>query len=76
MYNKVVISVLQNVLSTHQKELTSKTDFKSLGATAAELNWVLFETEQRLHIQLPEVAITQDSTIKDLLKTVVVSYPV
>jgi hypothetical protein len=71
MYNKVVLSVLQNVLSTHQKSLTSKTDFKSLGATPAELNWVLFETEQRLHIQLPEMAITADSTIKDLLKTVV-----
>ncbi len=71
MYNKVVLSVLQNVLSTHQKSLTSKTDFKSLGATVAELNWVLFETERRLHVQLPEVAITPDSTIKDLIKTVV-----
>ncbi|CAN5378566.1 hypothetical protein BH10BAC4_BH10BAC4_06110 [soil metagenome] len=71
MYNKIVLSVLQNVLSTHQKSLTSKTDFKSLGATPAELNWVLFETEQRLHIQLPEMAITAESTIKDLLKTVV-----
>ena len=71
MYNKVVLAILQNVLSTHQKSLTSKTDFRSLGATPAELNWVLFETERRLHVQLPEVAITQDSTIKDLIKTVV-----
>ncbi|MEJ0057800.1 MAG: hypothetical protein WDN75_20420 [Bacteroidota bacterium] len=43
MYNKIVLSVLQNVLSTHQKSLTSKTDFKSLGASPSELNWVLFE---------------------------------
>lgn len=60
MYNKVVLSVLQNVLSAHQKSLTSKTDFKSLGATVAELNWVLFETERRLHVQLPDVAITPE----------------
>ena len=71
MYNKVVLSVLQNVLSVHQKPLTSKTNFKSLGATPAELNWVLFETEQRLKMQLPEAAITEDSTIKDLIKSVV-----
>ena len=71
MYNKVVLSVLHNVLDLHQKTLTSKTNFKSLGASPAELNWVLFETEQRLHMQLPEVAITADSTIKDLIKTVV-----
>ncbi len=71
MYNKIVLSVLQNVLSTHQKSLTSKTDFKSLGASPSELNWVLFETEQRLHIQLPEDVLTEHSTIKDLIKTVV-----
>lgn len=71
MYNKVVLSVLHNVLDVHKKSLTSKTDFRSLGATAAELNWVLFETEQRLHLQLPETGITQDSTIKDLLRSVV-----
>jgi len=73
MYNKVVLSVLQNVLDVHQRELTSKTNFRSLGATPAELNWVLFETEQRLRLQLPETGITQDSTIKDLLRTVVTS---
>lgn len=71
MYNKVVLSVLHNVLDVHQKALTSKTDFKSLGASPAELNWILFETEQRLKMQLPEVAITAESTIKDLIKTVV-----
>jgi acyl carrier protein len=71
MYNKVVLSVLQNVLSVHQKPMTINTDFKSLGATPVELNWVLFETEQRLHVQLPEAAITVNSTIKDLIKTVV-----
>ena len=71
MYNKVVLSVLHNVLDVHQKALTSKTDFKSLGASPSELNWILFETEQRLHMQLPEVAITAESTIKDLIKTVV-----
>jgi len=71
MYNKIVLSVLQKILSTHKKTLTSKTDFKSLGATPSELNWVLFETEQRFHIQLPESAITENSTIKDLIKTVV-----
>lgn len=60
MYSKVVLSVLQNVLSTHQKSLTSKTDFKSLGTTVAELNWVLFEIERRLHVQLPDVAITPE----------------
>ena len=71
MYNKVVLSVLHNVLDVHQKALTSKTDFKSLGASPSELNWILFETEQRLHMQLPEVAITSESKIKDLIKTVV-----
>jgi hypothetical protein len=71
MYNKVVISVLQNVLDVYQKPLTCKTNFKSLGATPAEINWVLFETEQRLHMTLPEAAITPDSTIKDLIKSVV-----
>jgi hypothetical protein len=73
MVNKVVLSVLQNVLSVRKVPLTSKTDFRSLGASPAELNWVLFETEQRLHVQLPEVGITPDSTIKDLLKSVVVN---
>lgn len=73
MYNKTVLSVLHNVLDVHQRELTSRTNFKSLGATPAELNWVLFETEQRLHVQLPEQGITPDSTIKDLLRTVVAS---
>ncbi len=73
MYNKVVLSVLHNVLDVHQKALTSKTDFKSLGASPAELNWVLFETEQRLRMQLPEAGITPDSTIKDLLRSVVSS---
>ncbi len=73
MYNKVVLSVLQNVLSVRAMPLTSKSDFRSMGASAAELNWVLFETEQRLNVQLPEIAITQDSTIKDLLKTVVLN---
>jgi hypothetical protein len=71
MYNKVVLSVLQNVLSVRTMPLTSKSDFKSMGASPSELNWVLFETEQRLNVQLPELAITQDSTIKDLIKTVV-----
>lgn len=71
MVNKVVLSVLQNVLSIRKVPLTPKTDFRSLGASPAELNWVLFETERRLQIQLPEVAITQDSTIKDLLRSVV-----
>ena len=71
MHNKVVLSVLHNVLDTHQKSLTSKTDFKSLGASAIELNWILFETEQRLKMQLPEFSITGESTIKDLIKTVV-----
>jgi len=71
MYNKIVLAVLQNVLSTHKKPLTSKTDFKSLGATPAEINWVLFETERRLQMQLPDEAITQESTIKDLIKSVV-----
>lgn len=71
MYNKVVLSVLQNVLSVREKPLTSKSNFRSMGASPSELNWVLFETEQRLNVQLPERAITQDSTIKDLLKTVV-----
>ena len=71
MYNKVVLSVLQNVLSVRALPLTSKSDFKSMGASPAEINWVLFETEQRLNVQLPELAITQESTIRDLLKTVV-----
>ena len=71
MYNKIVLSVLQNVLSTHKKSLNSKTDFKSLGATPTELNWVLFETERRLKVQLPEMAINENSTIKDLIKSVV-----
>ena len=71
MYNKVVLSVLQNVLDVHQKELTSRTNFRSLGASKAEVNWVLFETEQRLHMQLPEAEITPDSTIKDLIRSVV-----
>jgi hypothetical protein len=73
MYNKVLLSVLQNVLSIRKTPLTGKSDFRSMGASPAELNWVLFETEQRLNVQLPEMAITQDSTIKDLLKTVVTS---
>ena len=73
MYNKVVLSVLQNVLDVHQKPLTGKTNFKSLGASPAELNWVMFETERRLKVQLPETAITPDSTIKDLIKTVIVN---
>ena len=73
MYNKVLLSVLKNVLSVRSLPLTSKSDFKSMGASPAELNWVLFETEQRLNVQLPELAITQDSTIRDLLKTVVSS---
>lgn len=71
MYNKIVLSVLQNVLHVQQKPLTGKTDFRSLGASPAELNWLMFETEQRLHIQLPDAAITMDSTIKDLIKTVI-----
>ena len=73
MYNKVVLSVLQNVLSVNQKPLNRNTNFKSLGATPVELNWIMFETERRLRIELPELAITPDSTIKDLIKTVVVS---
>jgi hypothetical protein len=73
MYNKIVLSVLQNVLDVHQREITSKTNFRSLGASPSELNWVLFETEQRLRVQLPETGITPDSTIKDLLRTVVTS---
>jgi hypothetical protein len=71
MHNKVVLSVLQNVLSVREKSLTSKSNFRSMGASPSELNWVLFETERRLNVQLPERAISQDSTIKDLLKTVV-----
>ena len=74
MHNKVVLSVLHNVLDTHQKSLTSKTDFKSLGASAVELNWILFETEQRLKMQLPDFSFTGDSTIKYLLKTVVLHH--
>ena len=73
MYNKVVLSVVQNVLSVYHKPLNRNTDFKSLGATSTEVNWLMFETERRLKIQLPESAITPDSTIKDLLKTVVVN---
>ena len=73
MVNKVVLSVLHNVLSVYQKPLNSHTNFKSLGATPVDLNWIMFETERRLQIQLPETAITPDSTIKDLIKTVVVS---
>jgi acyl carrier protein len=75
MYNKVVLSVVQNVLSVYHKPLNRNTDFKSLGATSSELNWLMFETERRLKVQLPETAITADSTIKDLLKTVVVNLP-
>ena len=73
MVNKVVLSVLHNVLSVYQKPLNRNTNFKSLGATPVELNWILFETERRLKVQLPETAITPDSTIKDLIKTVVVN---
>ena len=73
MYNKVVLSVLQNVLSVQQRPLNGSTNFRSLGATPVELNWIMFETERRLQVQLPETAITPDSTIKDLIKTVVVS---
>ena len=73
MVNKVVLSVLQNVLSVNQIPLSGKTNFKSLGATSIELNWIMYETERRLRVNLPETAITPDSTIKDLIKTVVVS---
>lgn len=48
MYNKVVLSVLHNVLDVHQKALTSKTDFKSLGASPAELNWILLKRSNDL----------------------------
>ncbi|HWA35277.1 MAG TPA: phosphopantetheine-binding protein [Cyclobacteriaceae bacterium] len=71
MYNKVVLAVVQNVLSAQGKPVTGKTNFKSLGATSTDVNWVLFETEQRLHVQLPEAAITPESTINDLVKSVV-----
>jgi hypothetical protein len=71
MYNKVVLSVVQNILSAQGKPLTGKTDFKSLGATPTDVNWVLFETERRLHVQLPEAGITTESTINDLVKSVV-----
>jgi acyl carrier protein len=71
MYNKIVLSVLQNILGVDQKPLNRNTNFKSLGATSTDLNWIMFETEQRLKVQLPETAITEDSTIKDLIKTVV-----
>jgi hypothetical protein len=74
MYNKVVLAVVQNVLNAQGKPVTGKTNFKSLGATPTDVNWVLFETEQRLHIQLPEVGITPESTIKDLVKSVVKSH--
>jgi acyl carrier protein len=71
MYNKVVLAVVQNVLNGQGKPVTGKTNFKSLGATSTDVNWVLFETEQRLHIQLPEAGITPESTINDLLKSIV-----
>jgi acyl carrier protein len=73
MVNKVVLSVLQNVLSVNQMPLGGKTNFKSLGATSIELNWIMYETERRLSIDLPESAITPDSTIRDLIKTVMIS---
>jgi len=73
MVNKVVLSVLQNVLNVNQKPVNGNTNFKSLGATPVEVNWILYETERRLHVELPESSITPDSTIKDLIKTVVVS---
>lgn len=73
MYNKVVLAVLQNVLSVHQRPLHRHLKFKALGASQQEVNWILFETERRLDTQLPDQAITQESTIKDLLKTVVTS---
>lgn len=73
MYNKVVLSVVHNILSI-QGPLSRNTNFKSLGATSTDLNWIMFETEQRLHVQLPESAITPDSTIGDFIKTVVLSH--
>ncbi|HRI78457.1 MAG TPA: hypothetical protein PLR06_02885 [Cyclobacteriaceae bacterium] len=73
MVNKVVLSVLQNVLSVNQMPLNRNTNFKSMGATPIELNWIMYETERRLRVELPEIAITPDSTIKDLIKTVVVN---
>lgn len=73
MYNKVVLAVLQNVLSVHQRPLHRNLKFRTLGASQQEVNWILFETERRLDTQLPDQAITQESTIKDLLKTVVIS---
>lgn len=75
MYNKVVLSAIQNVLDVRQKTLSGKTNFKSLGASPAELNWLVFETEQRLHIQLPEQVITENSTIEDLVKSIVQHQP-
>lgn len=71
MYNKVVLSVLQKVLHVQGKQITGMTNFRSLGASQDELNWVLLETEQRLDVQLPVAPLTQDSTIKDLIKSVV-----
>ncbi len=71
MYNKVVLAVVQNVLRPQGMPLTGKTNFKSLGASPSQVNWVLFETEQRLHVDLPEAAITPESTINDLVKSVV-----
>ena len=73
MVNKVVLSVLQNVLHVNQKPVNGNTNFKSLGASPAEVNWILYETERRLHVVLPESAITPNSTIKDLIKTVVIN---
>ena len=73
MINKEVLSVLHDVLSVREVPLRGNTNFKSLGATPVELNWIMFETERRLQIQLPETAITPDSTIKDLIKSVMVN---
>lgn len=72
MYNKVVLSVVQNVLHVGNVALHGRRDFKSLGASDAEINWLMFETEQRLKVELPEHAITPESTIRDLVRTVVV----
>ncbi|MBS1977248.1 MAG: hypothetical protein JST46_07735 [Bacteroidetes bacterium] len=74
MYNKVVLDVLQKVLMVQRRPISRHLKFKSLGASQQEVNWILFETERRLGTQLPELAITQESTIKDLLRTVVVSH--
>ncbi len=53
MHNKVVPSVLHNVLDTHQKSLTSKTDFKSLGASAVELNGYCLKRSEDLRCNFP-----------------------